>query len=223
MSFKYSCFLSYRHAGEIMTNFAAQIERALEAELSLLLDDYKTLPVFKDDRQLEVSDLIDPLISEAVCKSVCMIILYTPNYLSKQKRYCASELEGMLRIEASRKKIVGAAASKSGLIFTVVLRKGAEKNGGVPKSLNARQTINDFSDFAAYSTEIQRDPKLGKKIREIAQKIKQHCDLFLQHPECCADCDNFELLNIDTDKDKLDEFITLIQDGENYTPAFNPS
>ena len=205
-----------------MSTFAAQIERALEAELSLLLDDYSALPVFKDDRKIEVSDLIDPVIAEAVCTSVCMIIIYTPNYLSKQKRYCASELEGMLRLEAQRKHTIGANAAKSGLIFTIVLRKGNETNG-VPKILNERQTINDFTDFASYSTEIQRDPKLGKKISDIAQKIKQHCDLFLAHPECCATCDQFELLNIEDDKDKLDDFITKIQDGEAYKPEFNPS
>ena len=161
MHFKYCCFLSYRHGDKTMATFASQIMDALKDELSMLLDDYNALPIFKDDRSIEVGDKIDPAIAQALCQSVCMLLIYTPNYLSEEKPYCASELEGMIRLEKERITKLTGANEKTGFLITVILR-GDQKE--LPQLLKDRQN-EDFSAFALHTSEIRRNKKFSPQIQ----------------------------------------------------------
>lgn len=219
MHFKYCCFLSYRHGDKTMATFAGQIVDALADELSMLLDDYNALPIFKDDRSIEVSDKVDPAIAEALCQSVCMVLIYTPNYLSEEKPYCASELEAILRLEKERIEKLTGESTKLGLLITVILR-GDQKD--LPQLLKNRQH-EDFSAFALHTTEIRRNKKFSPQIQKIAKKIKEHAASFDTKQDWCSGCENFKLLEIKTQKDKLTEFIALMKTDGVYEPDFDRS
>ncbi len=219
MHFKYCCFLSYRHGDKTMATFASQIVDALADELSMLLDDYPALPIFKDDRSIEVGDKVDPAIAQALCQSVCMLVIYTPNYLSEEKPYCASELEGMIRLEKERiAKLVGV-DEKTGFLITVILRGD---RGELPQLLKERQN-EDFSAFALHTSEIRRNKKFSPQIQQIAKKIKSHCSLFDKKQDWCGGCKDFKLLNIKSQRDQLATFLEKVKEGEMYEPDFDRS
>ncbi len=200
-----------------MAAFASQIVDALSDELSMLLDDYKSLPIFKDDRSIEVGDKIHPAIAEALCKSVCVILIYTPNYLSEEKPYCASELEAVLRLEKERIAKLSEASAKTGLLITIILR--GDRNE-LPQLLKDRDN-EDFSAFALHTTEIRRNKKFSPQIQQIAKKIKSHCGLFDKAQSWCGDCEKFKMLDIKTEKDKLSKFMAVVKSSGIYEPDFD--
>ncbi|MEQ1746273.1 MAG: toll/interleukin-1 receptor domain-containing protein [Saprospiraceae bacterium] len=219
MYFKYSCFLSYRHGDKTMATFANQIVEALADELAMLLGDYKSLPIFKDDRSMEVGDKIDPAIAQALCQSVCMLVIYTPNYLSEEKLYCASELEGMLRAEQQRLAKITGANPKTGLLITVILRGDRES---LPQILQDREN-EDFSAFALYSSEIRRNRKFAPQVQQIAKKIQSYCAMFDKKEDWCSACQDFTLLDIKTQHDQLNKFLKTVKEGKMYVPDFDRS
>jgi len=202
-----------------MATFAGQIVDALADELSMLLDDYSSLPIFKDDRSIEVGDKIDPAIAQALCQSVCMVLIYTPNYLSEEKPYCASELEAVLRLEKERLAKISEVNPKTSLLLTIILR-GDRKE--LPQVLKDREN-EDFSAFALHTTEIRRNKKFSPQIQQIAKKIKSHCGIFDKGQKWCDGCHDFKLLDIKTEKDKLVKFMAHAKAGGIYEPDFDRS
>lgn len=219
MGFKHCCFLSYRHGDKTMSSFANQIVDALADELSMLLDNYPALPIFKDDRSIEVSDKVDATIAEAICRSVCMVLIYTPNYLSEEKPYCASELEAVLRLEKERVTKLPGTAPKTGMLITVILRGDRDE---LPQLLKDREN-EDFSAFALHTTEIRRNRKFSPQIQQIAKKIKAHCGLFDKTQDWCGGCQDFKMLDTKTEKDKLTKFISQVKSTGIYEPDFDRS
>ena len=98
--FEYSCFVSYRHGQKrLMTNFIEQLVHGSEAYVEPYLD----LPIFFDRDGLRGGDLYEREFARVLCRSVCMIAVYTPTYFDREHAYCAREYRGMEMVEEAQK------------------------------------------------------------------------------------------------------------------------
>ncbi|MEM6697627.1 MAG: hypothetical protein AAF599_04480 [Bacteroidota bacterium] len=73
MPYKYACFISYRHQGSYMTNFVKRFFQNLSDALDLELADQEK--VYLDEDRLQVGNIVDAKIAEAIKQSCCMIVI----------------------------------------------------------------------------------------------------------------------------------------------------
>ena len=95
MPLVYSCFISYRHD---YVQIAEDFQDALENELSLLIN----LPVYRDEERLQGGDFYNSRLAKALCRSACMVMIYTPRYFDARSTYCAREFRAMELLEEDR-------------------------------------------------------------------------------------------------------------------------
>ena len=102
MPFQYSCFISYRHIpGELSKRFIEELKKALESYVSPWVNG---LGVYVDYDRIKGGDYFNKALERAICESVCMILVYTPDYFDKEHTYCAREYESMKKLEKERIK-----------------------------------------------------------------------------------------------------------------------
>ncbi|MDE2370771.1 MAG: toll/interleukin-1 receptor domain-containing protein [Burkholderiales bacterium] len=182
--FEYACFISYSHGqNDLVRGFMDQFAAALGDELETLLE----LPIYLDKERLQPGYMFNEALADALCRSVCMVAVYTPVYESKP--YCGREFEAMVQLEARRRKLAALPGS-SGLIIPVVLR-GFE---WLPPRLKDERQAQDFSQFTLADRQIRRNPKFGPKVQAIARQIHDHYRA-LQPIEghACDECTAFKL------------------------------
>src|SRR5215213_3124959 len=103
MPFEYSCFVSYPHSQrDIMMPFIEDFVKGLEKEIFLEID----WGVFYDG-MLDTGDRLEEVLGPKLCKSVCMILFYTPLYFQQKHLYCARELKAMHDLEQKRFRKLG--------------------------------------------------------------------------------------------------------------------
>jgi hypothetical protein len=100
MPFKHACFISYRRheQSELSERFIADLCSAVRNELAVLLDE----DLYIDRERLRGGAFFNPALADALCKSVCMIVVYTPTYFSREHLYCAREYLAMEKLEKTR-------------------------------------------------------------------------------------------------------------------------
>lgn len=183
-NFEYSCFISYRHGeGEVMQGFIQQFNTAVQSELEL----HSHLPVFIDRERFSGGTKLNRSLAQALCKSACMILIYTPRYFAEDSTYCTREFLAMRELENIRMKLVSS-RTKS-FIIPVILRG----RSNFPKNIfgeNEKVIYCDFEKFDLTDKRIVKNPKFYKLIRQIAQHIIGRINEFsLLDP--CEGCDRF--------------------------------
>jgi TIR domain len=222
MSFKHACFISYRNGdrddfnldsrrGDIQDTvnaFAKDLRDELKRELITRTNPKKCL-IFLDQDKPDCWKEGDPLMqtfSNAVCKSVCMIVVFTPNYLDKDHLTCAAELEGMLRrLDARCEKISIKTENSTNWIATVVLREPER----VPEILK-KNLYFDFTGYDNSSTILRDNEKYRKNIQTLAKSIADFWEVLdenYSNLNFCDDCATFALLDPQTEAQKLLDFV----------------
>jgi len=80
MKFQYACYISYRGGQHrLLYNFVTEFTEALSNELELQTD----LGVFLDTVRLEAGDYFNEKLAQALCRSVCMVSVWTPIFSSQ--------------------------------------------------------------------------------------------------------------------------------------------
>lgn len=102
MPYKYACFISYRHRGTYMENFVRKLTKSLSNALQIELANDEE--VYLDEDRLQIGNIVDAKIAEAIKQSCCMIVIYTRSYLNKLHPYCARELATMIKLETRRRE-----------------------------------------------------------------------------------------------------------------------
>src|SRR5687767_12877015 len=111
MGYKYSCFISHQHQNELVDKFVKDFHRLLSNEVELFIGD---LDVFLDE-SMSPGDPIGKQIAVAMCKSVCMVAVYTPSYFSPKFIHCAAEYLSMEKLEKERLKLLPPKQRTNGL------------------------------------------------------------------------------------------------------------
>jgi len=183
MTISNACFVSYRHAGpatEIVRRFCHE----LSVQLALLTP---TLGVDVDERSLRPGDYIDDGLALEMCRSTCMVLLFTPEYFDVNHPYCAREYRGMVALEERRRDALPPTASRS-LIIPVIIRGESR----VPNELRPRVFMS-FDRSLLQASDV-RKPRVIRGIRDIADAIYERVDAMRDaNPQLMGDCSQFRL------------------------------
>jgi TIR domain len=181
----YACFVSYRHReGE---REAARIERFF-ADLELVLrrrsEDH--MKVFYDQARIQPGFKFDETIANSLCRSFCMIALWTADYFSRSHDYCIREYCAMEALEAKRLSALGSEHRDMGLIIPVIC---CDKDL-FPSNTVKRQYV-DFSDhfLAGFNSE-----RYERAVERLARDVLDRCEAFLKYSiDLADDCTNYRL------------------------------
>jgi len=203
MAFEYCCFLSYSHnPGELPDRFIKDLYNSLMSEIGALTREIKTCCV--DWERLKGGDFYDKRLSKALCKSVCMIMVYTPTYFDKRYTYCTREFRAMETIESRRLKLLDDFSDDHGLIIPIIYRGFKYLN---PYIKDTRRTYYDFSGYIpgkdgenALSTHSTYAPK----IKEIAEYVYDRYSMLNELWDMSEKCRDFELPSENDAKSWLD-------------------
>jgi len=198
MPFKYSCFISYRHCkNQLGKRIVNELHDALSGELELVTDK----EVFLDKERLEPGYLYNEVLAEALCRSVCLIVIFTETYFNMNHTYCAREYKAMENLEEERLRLLSDPDSKKyGLIIPIVFRS----ENCLPQEIKNRRQYEKFDSFLLSDDEMGKHPLFAPKIREIAEYIADRCRSFESLSEDpCINCSGFIL---PTDDD-IQEFL----------------
>lgn len=209
MPFEYPCFISYRHAKyeqnvsrlkNIVESLASKLEERVESE------------VYRDEERLKGAAFYNEALAAALCKSVCMIALYSPTYFSSRHTFCSREFKAMQDLEQKRlgalrraKSLLEARGALSeseaellqqmdgnnGLIIVIALCGFAS----IPKGIRETRRCYDFGDFTMRE-DITQNPAFDAKVRDISDYIARQWRVFEaieEWPDVCGMCDSFKL------------------------------
>lgn len=185
MGFRHACFISYRHVHEPkniarIEQFVGELRSYIENEI----DGIAPQDAVFFDRDIEGGDLWNQKINKAVCYSAVMVVIFTANYFSTHKTFCAREYWAMEKLEKNRHKPFE--NIDHGLIIPVIFN-GIDK---LPAAVSSERQYLDFTgcitEFRDLSTDIEYQTKFAKMAQYIS-KVYQH----LNHikPDLCVDCD----------------------------------
>lgn len=200
MDFDYSCFISYRHGQrEIVQGFVDQFEEALSAEL----EPSSPLNVFIDKTRFSAGTKLNASIGDALCKSACMIVIYTPRYFDRESTYCTREFMAMQQIEKFRNQLV---PSRTKSMIVPVVFRGKEDFPYDIFDSQENVVYADFEKFALGERRILKHPKHFSKIKSIAEHIKSITEMFRQ-VDVCKHCSQFQFPGDDEARVWLDKNI----------------
>lgn len=184
MPFKYACFLSYRVGAEPgVNNLYLTLKRKLAEQVDLYMPG---LGVYLDQERLQGGDLYNSELAHALCHSVCMVVLFSPQYFDVEHTYCAREYQAMVRLEERRLGLSEQEIPK-GLIVPVIIR------GTLPRAIKEQRHSFSLSEHLLVASDIGRKP-IGRVLRDIAELIHQR--YVYQKPieqKLCNLCPGFEL------------------------------
>ena len=185
MPFKYACFISYPHGQSIVMNpFIEQLTEMLKGFLEIYMDE----EVYKDDERLKPGYKFNESLAEAICQSVCMIVVYSPIY--ENRTYCLREYATMEKIEEDRFKLIGQALSPDrGMIIPIILRGSDD----LPPHIQGNIHYADFSQFMLEETTINK-AEYRKKIEDIAKHIYELRKKFKElNMDPCGGCAGYKI------------------------------
>ena len=210
-NFQRAAFISYRNGGyeagepidDLLNSFATKLFEQLNSELRTYTP--YSPPVFLDMKESTYpGKYVLDFFSQGLCRSLCMILVYTPNYFSRFKRFCASECYGMLEREQYFRDKLG---KKAECIIPVILR-GEESE--VPEFLRERFYCN-LSRFG-----LRKDPNKfsGKDRKAIAQIAAHIGNLYRlmesEELDLCEECHSFSIPNPKKRNKDMTDFINNI-------------
>lgn len=159
-----------------MERFINDLREALANEVVIRTD----LDVFVDSERLQGGVFFNEALGQALCSSVCLIVIYTPTYFSKEHPYCALEFKAMEKLEEERLKLLqGVDAGKCGLIIPIILRGEAS----FPQQIRSQRQCYNFASFKLRDTELKENPDYDEVVQEIAEYIYQRYQSFQSAPK----------------------------------------
>jgi len=198
-SFKNACFLSYRHGQrQIKQRFITEFRDALASELELLRDE----GLYVDLGRLNGGDFYNEALARALYESVCIVIVYQPNYFDTKHPYCAREYRAMCALETRRLSLLGNLEDRNHSVIIPIVLRG---ESAIPPEIAARRQYDDFSKFMLLDEELSRHPLYAPKIKQIAEYIDARCQCFEDTEIPFDDADEFRLPDEDETKAWLRE------------------
>jgi hypothetical protein len=188
MPLDFSCFVSFASAQEkVLEPLVSDLVRGLKQEIYVLT----RKEVWIDSERLEGGQRFNERLATDLCKSVCMVVLYTPLYFDIEHTYCAREYRAMEILEERRFTSFNGKLDKSnGLILPIIVR--GEKT--FPRAIRDERQCYFFDDILLADPEVKLRSRYADQIRQMSEYIFERCNSFDGLPEdVCADCDEFVL------------------------------
>ncbi|MBL7795270.1 MAG: toll/interleukin-1 receptor domain-containing protein [Saprospiraceae bacterium] len=137
----------------------------------------------------------DPVeLGQGLCKSICWLVLFSRNYLSGSL-WCASELDGMLRLEEKRLQNLGLNRNLDLGFVVPVLLAGDPEN--LPPSLaNRKHHLVDLKKFFLRPS-FATDNDFADLLTDMLDKIGRVQEVVLSKKlDICSDCGTFRLSDV---------------------------
>jgi len=169
-----------------MTRFIEELREALEASLEPVLVE----KVFIDEARLKPGYLYNEVLASAICRSLCMVVVYSPIY--ERHPYCLREYRAMEILQEQRMEMLQSSLGRrAGLIVPILLRG---KVADLPQKIKEHIHFCDFSKFTTASPKIRRNRAYVEKIELIAEYIYElYQDFEKVNCDPCRDCGIFSL------------------------------
>src|SRR6185436_8894624 len=150
-----------------------EFKERLEGELSNFIPLNKL--VYLDFERNKVANDFNVNIARALCKSLCMIMIYNPVYFDETHTYCAREFKAMEELEGIRLKQLGNEFSHLKHIVPIILKGEKQLPGYIS---NSRQCIKEFLDAPddiSFSKKIYHQAiiKIGDSVNDIYQAYRK--------------------------------------------------
>jgi hypothetical protein len=169
MPFRYACFISYRH-GQLPG--IQQLYTAFEEELAQQIGLYlPNLGVYLDRSRLRGGDFFNQELANALCSSVCMVMLFNPSYFDPIHTYCAREYRAMLALEQARFALLPNNLPQKGLIIPIVVR------GRLPEEVAGERHYYSMDDDLLAARDFRKQ-RIRQKLRRIADDIYHRYEMF---------------------------------------------
>ena len=188
MSFLHPCFISYTTGQyDLMSKAVRDLHDALRNELDALVKK----DIYFAEERLEAGNIPEKQMAQALCGSVCLVMLYTPRYFDDEDVWCTREFCGMEALEDQRFKTLGIErTSANGLIIPVILR-GFDR---LPKKIKEERHCYIFdSTYTTASGPISQSPDHMKDIVRMAKYIADRCLELKSSPGLFSECAEYEL------------------------------
>lgn len=184
----HACFISYRHpaaADSLEEKVIRHVVKAISDRVQMYTHDHE---IYFDKPRLVPGYEYDERLSEAICRSACMVVVYWPSYLESD--YCHKEIRAMLAIEERRKKQLGPLLHGCRLFIPVLLRGKFED---LPKELSEGCQYMDYRRQALLpNVNIGDEPAMSERWFRVAEYIKTLCDkLKTEQAGLFEDCKEF--------------------------------
>ena len=197
MPFKYACFLSYRVGAEPGVN---NLYRAFRQELAEQVDLFMPgLGVYLDQERLQGGAIYNAELAHALCHSVCMVVLFSPQYFDTEHTFCAREYQAMVKLEERRSQLSAQELSK-GLIVPVIIR------GTLPTEISEQRHSFSLSDELLAAKDL-RLKTVRRVLRGIAEVIyERYMYLKPLEQELCGLCQGFAFPSADDVSPMIDGY-----------------
>ena len=184
MPFKYACFISYPGTqGQMMKAFIDELKQALRD----CIDPYLDEQVYIDKEQLAGGDHFNEALAEAICQSLCMVVVYVPKY--ERHEYCRREYRAMELLEQQRAAICGRERlGNRGMIIPIILRG----DGDLPDRIKKHVHYCNFTKYTTASQNIRNNVDCVAQLEAVAQNVYELYQAF-EGLEVCNDCNTFAL------------------------------
>lgn len=167
----YPCFISFRHFDdEISVEFIKQFEKCLTGYLNPLVGQK---PFIDYNRMAPGYDL-KPAITDALCQSACMLVIWSPKYFDTEHVWCAKEFIAMTELEANRLRLLPQEERIKKLIIPVIYR-GSKY---YPRTLADGTLYLNFEKFGLYEPEMIKNQKFAEEIEKLAEYIYERLKAF---------------------------------------------
>jgi hypothetical protein len=191
MPVKYACFISYRHSRVSERSLLKRVTDYLYKALCSEIEALTSKQVAIDLERLKGGQFYNEQIASDLCKSACLIVVYSPTYFDHENTYCAREYLAMEDLEVERRKLFKDPDLRNyGVIIPIVFR-GFDY---LPEGIKSKRLCFDFKEFDEYETDRELGRRYGKQIRMIADYVVKCCNTFeAVADDICVGCEEFDL------------------------------
>ncbi|SRR5260221_7629025 len=160
----YPCFISFRHFGDAISEaFIKQFFECLKGYLNPLVGKEP----FIDFERMQPGYSLKPAIADALCKSACMIVIWSPQYFNEEQIWCAMEYKAMKELEKKRLGLLPNTENYKKLIIPVIYR-GSKY---YPSNLSQETLYLNLEKFALYEPPMAENKNFAAEIEKLANYI----------------------------------------------------
>jgi len=169
-----------------MNIFMREFRETLEGYIGILVPE----GIYMDLDRLKPGYNFSKALATAICRSACMIVVYTPLY--QEKPYCIQEFRAMQLLAEQRMPILrknDLPSKNLSMIIPIVLRGDFQD---LPTKIKEIQYF-DFSQFYFTTGRLLRSAKYRNMFQDIAKTIYRHCmdSKELERRGFSQDCNSF--------------------------------